>query len=376
MGRYDVAVVGCGGMGASASFHLARRGLKTVTLEQFGLNHPFGSSHGRTRIIRTAYYEDPRYVPLLRRAFQGWEALQRLSGKRIISMTGGLMIGEPDAPLISGARRSAVEHHLDHELLSHAEVRDRYPFFEVAEDEVAVFEKGAGVLFPETCVGEYVSAAEAVGCEFKFGEGVRRWRRAGDGFEVETDVASYSADSLVFTPGPWMGKLLPGVVKLSCERQVPFWFRPRKEGSLGADSMPIFMSEEKGQFFYGIPDFGDGVKVAVHHGGETVDPNRVNRTVTERDRRPVKEFVRRRLTGLFPDPTDSTTCIYTNTSDGNFVVDSLPDLGGAFLVSACSGHGFKFASVMGEIVADLVEEGRTKMDVGFLGLGRFAGSSA
>lgn len=360
-------------MGSSISYNLATRGLKVLALDRFGLNHEYGSSHGKTRIIRLAYYEDPRYVPLLRRAFASWDELARKSGARIIRRTGGLMVGREDGPLVTGVLRSAKAHSLPHRLLNWREAREVFGALRLEEGYSAVSERNAGILFPEQCISSYVSLARESGVTFGFSERVMSWRRTTGTIEVETEKEQYATDRLVFAAGAWTGQLLTGLIPLTCERQVQFWFEPPKDGAFSAEKMPIFMMEEDGErYFYGIPDVGHGVKVARSHGGAMVDPDSVERSVTGADLAPVKDFIVKRLPHLNPSPIASVACIYTNTPDFDFAIDFHPEDRRVLVVSACSGHGFKFSSVLGEVAADLLLNGRSEFDVSFLNIGRFS----
>ena len=360
-------------MGSSASFHLATKGLKVLTLERFGLNHKHGSSHGGTRIIRQAYAEDPRYVPLVRSAFVSWAELEKESGRALMKLTGGLMIGVDDGGLVGDTERSAREHSLPLKIMSGREVNSEFPAFKLAEDRTAAFEETAGVLFPEECMSAFVEEATKAGCEFRFGEVVSGWSGGVQGLHVRTARDTYAVDELVVCAGPWTGELLGGLIPLECERQVPLWFDPHGSTRFSPGEMPIFVSEEKDRrMFYGIPEFGNGVKVAVHHGGKIVQPDSVDRIVTEGDIAPVRDFVAGSLPGLGPEPMASTTCLYTNTPDSNFVVDFHPEDRRVVVLSACSGHGFKFAPVIGDIAADLLLEGKTRHDISFLSAGRFS----
>ncbi len=373
MRHYDAIVVGCGAMGSSASYNLARRGLRVLTLDRFGLNHELGSSHGKTRIIRLAYYEDGRYVPLLKRAFESWAELEKWSGRELLRMTGGLMIGRPEGELVAGVLRSAKSYSLQHRELSAREAQEEFGAFRLEDVYSAVYEESAGILFPEECIRAFVGRAEESGCEFRFSEPATRWRRTGEGIEVETAKEGYSADKIVFCAGAWTGELLGHLLPLEVERQVPFWFESRGERRFMPDEMPVFiMEEDPGLFFYGIPDVGHGVKVARTHGGEVVQADQVHREVTAEDAAPVEGFVSRRINGLTLPAVSSTTCLYTNTPDLNFAVGLHPEDPRVAVVSACSGHGFKFAGVLGEVVADLVTGGRSAHDISFLGLDRFA----
>lgn len=343
-----------------------------MVLERFALNHELGSSHGRTRIIRLAYFEDPRYVPLLQRAYDSWRELSAKSGRKVISRTGGLMIGPEGGTFVSGVLRSAREYSLPHRLLDGSEATAEFGAFRLGEEHSAVFDESAGILFPEECISAYVDLARAHDCEFRFSEPVNRWSKTEGGIEVETEKGRYAADWLVFSAGAWTGPLLGEIVPLTIERQVSFWFGPRGNPVFSARRMPIFIMEETpGHHFYGIPDVGDGVKVARNHEGDFVDPDNVGRDVTDRDLSPVRGFVGRRLPKLNPNPLSSTTCLYSNTPDFNFVIDFHPDDESVLVVSVCSGHGFKFSSVVGEVAADLLLDGRTPHDISFLNIGRF-----
>jgi len=359
-------------MGAASSYNLAKRGLRVLNIERFGVNHTFGSSHGKTRIIRLAYYEDPRYVPLLRRAHSSWRELESKSGKRLLRVTGGLMIGKPDGELVKGVLKSAAAHGIQHERLTATEVERRFEAFMLEDEFGAVYEESAGVLSAEECVRAFVGLGSEEGCEYRFSEQVRKWKSTAEGVEVETPAGTQTAAKLVFCAGPWNGGLLPGLLPLRVERQVPLWFSSRGKDCFSPSKMPIFiMEEDVSKFYYGLPDVGEGVKVARTHGGEPVDPDGVRREVTEGDIAPVRGFVSRRLKGLDGNPVASTTCLYTNTPDLNFAVGLHPSDGKVVLMSACSGHGFKFASVLGEVAADFVARGSTSYDIGFLDPGRF-----
>src|SRR5712692_6212913 len=256
-------------MGSSASHSLASRGLRVLTFDRFGLNHEFGSSHGKTRIIRLAYYEDERYVPLLRRAFVLWKELEAKSGRKLFLKTGGLMIGRQDGELIRGVLKSAKAHGIPHKLLSASEAESRFEAFHLDESLSAVHEDSAVVLFPEECIQAFADLAKESGCEFKFNEPVTSWKSGPNGVEVETEKGAYSAEKIVFCSGAWTGSMLRGTLPLKVERQVMFWFSSGGQARFSAEKMPVFISEEEGgQFYYGLPEVGHGVKVARTHGGE------------------------------------------------------------------------------------------------------------
>jgi len=360
-------------MGAAASYNLVKRGLRVLNLERFGVNHKFGSSHGKTRIIRLAYYEDMRYVPLLRRAYEGWREVESKSGKKLLQITGGLMVGRASGELVTGVLRSAKAHGLPHEVLSASEAEKRFGAFTLGEEYSAVYEPNAGILSAEECVRAFVGLGSQAGCEFRFSEQVKGWRGGNEGVQVETSSGTQVAAKLIFCAGAWNGQLLQGLVPLQCERQVPLWFSSGGMDIFSPPKMPVFiMEEEKGVYYYGTPDVGHGVKVARTHGGEISEPDKVRRDVSEGDVAPVREFISRRLKKLDGAPIASTTCIYSNTPDLNFAVGIHPADRRVVVVSACSGHGFKFASVLGEVAADLATEEKLGFDLSFLSPDRFA----
>ncbi|HEX7090098.1 MAG TPA: N-methyl-L-tryptophan oxidase [Longimicrobiales bacterium] len=371
---YDIVVVGLGAMGSAAAFHLARRGLRVLGLDRFTPPHGFGSSHGRTRIIREAYFEHPLYVPLVRRAYELWAELEELSGRRILLRTGGLMIGPPDGALVEGARRSALEHGLAFRELSAAELVRRASGFRPAEDMVAIEEPRAGVLFPETAIEAHLALARGAGAELRVEEPVVEWSAAAGGVEVTTEQGRYTAARLVLAAGAW----LPGLVAelglpLTVNRQVQHWYRPDPPTHLfDPERFPIFICEyAPDAMWYGFPDTGDGVKVAVHHQGEPARPDTLRRTVTDEEAEPVAALLRRFMPAALGPRIESAVCMYTNTPDDHFIIDAHPEHPHVLLVSPCSGHGFKFSPVIGELVAELATGAAPRFDLAPFAVGRF-----
>lgn len=355
-------------MGSATLYHLARRGWRVLGVEQYTPANMLGSSHGDSRIIREMYFEHPLYVPLVQRAYELWTDLEKESGKSLMTINGGLMIGPPDGYVVKGTLRSASEHNLPFEALNSDETRKRFPAFQLSDDLVAVVDPRAGFLDPESCVQTHVELAIAAGAETRYNEPVLSWTPDGDGVRVKTTAGQYSADFLVVAGGAWNKHLLCDIsLDLTVERQVLFWFDPEGDPSIyEADRFPIYAYEYKpGHFCYGFPRLSRGVKAAGMHSGEiTSDPANVRRSIDNAEVEPLRSALRGVLPGLSTAPVrESSTCIFTNTSDGDFLIDFHPAYKQVLISSPCSGHGFKFSSAIGELQADLLTTGKTRFDL-------------
>ncbi|HSA54904.1 MAG TPA: N-methyl-L-tryptophan oxidase [Gemmatimonadaceae bacterium] len=370
---YDTIVIGIGGMGSAAAFHLARRGLRVLAFERFALPHDLGSSHGVTRIIRLAYYEHPSYVPLLRRAFALWRDLERESGTRLLHVTGAVDAGPPGSRVFEGSRLSCEVHDLPHEVLTSAELSRRFPAFHLPAEHLAVVQPDGGFLLPERCIETHVRLARAHGADVRTGVRVTRWEAAASGVVVHVDGETHRAPQLVVTAGPWVPSLVPTLAPhLVVERQVVAWFSVTEPEHFVPGRFPVFVMNADEGHFYGFPEFGvPGFKIGkYHHRGEAVDPDRIDRAVHGEDIAPLHAFVGRYFPGGAGPLLKSSVCMFTNTPDEHFLIDRLPDAPQVVIVSACSGHGFKFTSVIGEIVADLVQRDFTAHDIALHGLSR------
>jgi sarcosine oxidase len=373
--RYDTILVGVGAMGSAALYHLARRGQRVLGLERFDVPHDHGSSHGVTRIIRLAYYEHPSYVPLLRRAYELWRELESLAGEQLLYITGSLDAGPPDSDVVQGSLRSCQLHDLPHELLTSVEITRRYPGYRLPAAHVAVLQPEGGFLLPERCIVQHVWAAQALGAEVHAREQVLDWAPSpsGEGVRVRTDRGSYEAGRLIVAAGAWTAGLVRRLAGLAVpERQVLAWLQPSVPDRFAPGQFPVFnLLVEEGRY-YGFPVFGvPGFKFGrYHHLGERVDPDRVSREPTARDEALLRTFAER----YFPDGAGPTmalkTCLFTNSPDEHFIVDQHPQYPQVVVASPCSGHGFKFASVIGEILADLATSGQTGHDIALFRLAR------
>ena len=352
---YDVIVVGLGAMGSATACRLARRGMRVLGLDRFTPPHAFGSSHGETRIIREAYFEHPVYVPMVQRAYELWRDLERESGTTLLRETGGVMIGRPDSDLVRGARHSAQLHGLRHEMLTAGEVRERFPALHPESDMVAVWEPRAGMLFPDACIAAHLAQARRHGAELRYKEPVLQWEPEGDGIRVLTAEGEYRARQLIVTAGAWVGALFPGLL-LRIERQVLFWFDPASDPEMFTpERCPVHLWQLDGRrFFYGFPDLGNGVKVGFHHGGEITTVDTVRREIALVEVEEIRSALRRLVPAAEGTLRATTVCLYANTADEHFLIDRHPLHPQVLITSACSGHGFKFSPVIGEILADLV----------------------
>ncbi len=354
---FDTIVIGLGAMGSAAAYHLACRGHTVMGLDRFAPPHAMGSSHGQTRIIREAYFEHPLYVPLLQRAFDLWRDLEVRSGERLLQTTGGLMLGPEKGVIFPGARASAEQHRLAHEVLTPSEICRRFPALRPSEDLLGLWEPRAGILCPETCIASHLDLAQACCATLGVDEPVLEWKASPQGCEVRTSRGSYSAQNLLFTAGSWVSSLLPELpLPLSLERQILFWFSALQNPQyFTPDRCPVHLWEtNEGDFFYGFPDLGDGVKLALHHSGAPTTLETLDRTVRPADEMALRKQMRRFTPDANGPLRSATVCTYTNTPDSHFWIDCHPEHPEVWIASPCSGHGFKFASVLGEVLADLV----------------------
>jgi monomeric sarcosine oxidase len=375
---YDAIVMGIGGMGAAALWHLARRGVRVLGLEQFAIGHDRGSSHGQTRLIRQAYFEHPDYVPLLRRAYTLWAELEATTSARLFEPTGLVTFGPADGGRVLPGVIAAVQaHSVPIEVLDEASARAQFPQFRAPERYRAVVEPGAGFLHVERCVQAHVAAAVACGAEVRTGERVSGWQADGDGVVVTLRGGeTVRAGRLVVAQGAWSGPLLRELgADLKVHRNALVWLRPRadKHAYHGDNTRHCFAFDLPEGFFYGFPALDDlGVKAALHHPGDPVaDPDLADAPPTAADAAPVVAFARACLPHVLPEVTKIVTCRYELSPDEHFVVDRHPRWPQVVVAGGFSGHGFKFASVVGEALADFALQGRTDLPVGFLSARRF-----
>lgn len=362
-------------MGSAAAYHLAKSGLRVLGLDRYHPPHNFGSSHGLTRIIREAYFEDPLYVPLVQRAYELWADLENQCGQQLLLKTGGLMIGPREGALVGGANRSAEQHRLPHEILDSKHLSQKFPVFKVHDNPSAVWEPRAGILFPERAIQTHLDLAAKPGADLHFNEPVHKWEPLGKCVRVFTDSDFYTGNYLVLSAGAWMNSLLPAQkLPLTVERQVLYWFKPVSHLELfQPDRLPIFIRQyAHDRFFYGFPDLGDGVKVAFHHEGGQVDPDALSQNVEPNE----IEEMRRVLSEYLPDANgelrSTAVCMYTNAPDEHFILDYHPEFPQVVVASPCSGHGFKFSPAIGELIAGMIEGKQSRFNLDLFRIARFS----
>jgi sarcosine oxidase len=369
--RYDVVVVGVGGMGSAALYHLARRGKRVLGLERFDLLHERGSSHGLTRIIRLAYFEHPDYVPLLRRAYELWGELEAEAGEQLLHVTG---IVEGGDRILDGVLRSCEEHDIPHEVLNGAEIAKRFPAYRLPPAMDVVHQRDGGFVVPERCIVAHVAGALARGATLRAREHVLEWEQNENGVRVTTDRGVVEAETLVLTAGAWsqdVARLPAGLVR--GVRQSLAWLQPTRPELFEPGRMPVFNLALDGGHFYGFPAHGiPGFKLGRYdHFGSGGDPDTISREPTLEDEAPLRAFAER----YFPDGAGPTvalkSCLFEPSPDEHFLIDRHPDAPSAVVAGGFSGHGYKFCSVVGEILADLAIDGSTRHDIELFRLDRF-----
>lgn len=373
MEHFDAIVVGMGGMGSATAYQLARRGLKVLGLEKHNLLHDQGSSHGLTRIIRLPYFEHPSYVPLLYRAYELWRQLENLTGERILFVTGGIDAGPESGRVVQGSLAACREHSLRHEVLDAGQLRKRFPGISLAKGMVSVYSPDSGFVLSERAMGLYTRLALELGAEVHGREAVTGWEARPDSVRVRTEASTYSAGRLIVCAGAWTARLLPFLKEvLQPERQVLIWTRPLRPELFHLGAFPIFNLQSPEGQFYGFPvhDF-PGFKIGrYHHRNEKVDPDAMDRNCHPED----EAVLRKGIARYFPEANGPTlamkVCLFTNTPDEHFILDAHPESDRVFIAAGFSGHGFKFCSLVGEIMAELAETGATRHNLDLFRISR------
>jgi sarcosine oxidase len=371
---YDVIVAGLGAMGSATAFFLAQRGARVLGLDRFRPPHALGSTHGGTRIIRETAFEGPAYVPFVRRAYECWDAIERATGRALLTQTGGVFIGSPQGLVVGGSRASALAHGVPFEELSGPELARRFPAYRPAPHAVGFVDPRAGILPPEECVRACLDYAAGRGADLRFDEPLERWEANGTGVTVITARERHTAAHLVLATGAWMQEPLAGIgVRTVVERVLMHWFAPGDPAPFAPGRCPVSLIEyAPDQVFAGFPLDGAGtVKVTVHHGGAVATAaTTVDRQVAPAEIEAMRSLLVRFLPAAAGRWVRSAACLYTNTPDGQFLIDRHPACERVILASPCSGFGFKFASAIGEALSQLALDGAARQDLGAWRLAR------
>jgi sarcosine oxidase len=372
MAVYDAIVLGAGGVGSAALYHLASRGIKVLGLDRFTPPHNRGSTHGQTRIIRQAYFEHPDYTPLLLESYRLWDELAQQTERELYRQVGVLQVGSPDGVVVPGVLRSADEHELDVEQLSADEIQRRWPPFRVPEGLVGVLETRAGYLHVEACVESHLELAHRAGAELRSPVEVLSWQ-PGPPVVVHTTAGEFTADRLIVAAGSWSAPLLGDLnLGLEVRRKSLFWYETDTSQEPAHRDVPCFLFELPAGTFYGFPQLDErGVKIAEHSGGQRVDdPLKVDREINRNDVEQIKTFLGQCLPAVSRRQTDHAVCLYTMSPDEHFIVDRHPEHPHVVFAAGLSGHGFKFTPVLGQALAELALNGATELPIGFLALHR------
>ena len=372
--EFDCIVIGVGGMGSSTLYNLAKRGRRVLGLEQFDIPHAEGSSHGVNRIIRLAYYEHPSYVPLLRRAYELWSEIESVTGEQLLYKTGSIDTAPAGHEVFEGSLESCLLHDIPHRVLNHAQINEEFPGYQLPPGHMGLLQGDGGFVLSERSIVAYANAAMSTGAEIHAREVVSGWEPDQGGVRVFTDRGEYTAERLVITAGAWTSGMVPILDDLAVpERQVLAWLQPIDGSLYTPEVFPVFKAYFDEGRYYGFPVYGiPGFKVGrYHHLEEVIDPDFAIKTVNSEDEAVLRSAVER----YFPKANGTTmtlkTCMFTNTPDEHFIVDLLPANSQVAVAAGFSGHGFKFASVIGEILADLAINGETEHNIDLLKIDRF-----
>ncbi len=372
--EFDCIVIGVGAMGSATLYNLAKRGRRVLGLEQFDIPHAEGSSHGVNRIIRLAYYEHPSYVPLLRRAYELWSEIESIAGEQLIYKTGSIDTAPAGHEVFEGSLESCLLHDIPHRVLNHAQINEQFPGYQLPVGHMGILQQDGGFVLSERSIVAYANAAMSEGAEIHAREVVSGWEPDRGGVRVFTDRGEYTAERLIITAGAWSSGLIPILEGLAVpERQVLAWLQPIDGSLYTPEVFPVFNAYFDEGRYYGFPVFGiPGFKVGrYHHLEEIIDLDSTIKTVNGED----EALLRSAVEKYFPKANGTTmtlkTCMFTNTPDEHFIVDSLPGNTQVVVAAGFSGHGFKFASVIGEILSDLAIKGETEHDIDLLKIDRF-----
>ena len=372
MTRFQVIVIGLGAMGSATCWQLARRGVKVLGLERFDIPHAMGSSHGFSRMTRLAYYEHPDYVPLLKSAHRLWYELESQTGRKLIYLTGGLYMGPVGGSLLDGSLRVGARCTTFH---SNCSTARNCTWRLRAISSARGFRRHARAprrIYPVGSRDRLTSrSGDAPRAELHGHEPVTGWKADGGGFVVTTPRGSYMADQLIFCGGAWTDKLVRDLgVPLTVTRQVLGWVWPKKPELFELARLPVWaIDNPDGSIHYGFPMMREspGFKLAHHTPAAITNPDTVDRNEQAGDEQTFRPVLQRFIPDADGPLLSLRTCMYTNSPDHHFIVDRHPGHEGIFLACGFSGHGFKFAPLIGHALADLAIGGKTSLPIEFFG---------
>ena len=370
---HEHIVIGVGGIGSATLYHLAQRGADVLGIDQYPTGHDKGSSHGDSRLIRLVYFEHPDYVPLLHTAYTLWRELEVTSGNSLLRMTGLLQAGPEKGEVIDGLLQAARTHNLKMERLDAATANKRFPGITLKPQQTAIYDQNAGILQVEECVKTHVRLAQHHGAQLRSGF-VNSWQQEKHRIAISVGNETLYCKKLIVTPGAWAPTLLPALNPLlQIRRKSLFWFNEHKSEYQIQNRFPVFFIEDNGHNYYGFPALDEkGVKVADHQGGTTLpEPASLDKSLDEAELKDIRNAITQYLPGVTQHLSHHTNCMYTMSRDGHFIVGQYPNCTNVHFVAGLSGHGFKFATVLGQVMADLSLTGTTHHPVSFLGPGRF-----
>jgi sarcosine oxidase len=354
----DAIVLGGGTMGSSTAWELGKRGMSAIVLEQFDHVHTFGAHGGETRVFRHAYAESPDYVPLVRRADELWMDLEQESGQEILVRCGGMELAAPGFDHARDARASADQHDIPYEWLDPSDARGRWPNVAIPDGWDVLYSPVAGFLRTEPALRAMMAGATARGVELREREQATDWRADASGVEVETASGHYTADYLFITAGPWAQQALASLgLPLHVRRKTLWWLEVEDARPFDPARFPVFIADAGHGEIYGFPVIDEfGLKIADHSGGEVTTPETVDRTTKPAEAAHLIAAARALFPGVTGEITKSAVCLYTMTPDSHFIMDRHPAFTNVIIGAGFSGHGFKFASAVGEHLVNLALE--------------------